>query len=232
MGDMDLLGPVTALASYDPTKCKAWSRSRPGNQCGNSPVPGLEVCRFHGGGSKKARDAGQRELERRRAVLEVQRFALRTDVAPSEALLEEVRWTAGHVEYLRMKVQDLGDDELVWGTIKDVSGWNDKGSKSETVDAAAISIWYQLYLKEREHLVRVSEAAVRAGVEQRRVELAEQQGLLVATVLERILNGLHDALVAAGFVISEVWEEKVRTIVPHEMRALEPGTTPREADDA
>lgn len=52
------------------------------------------------------------------------------------------------------------------------------------------SVWYQLYLKEREHLAKVCALALRAGIEERKVKLAESQGLLVADAIRRILGAL------------------------------------------
>ena len=206
------------LPTYRAELCQAFSKQS-GGQCQNYPSKGGKVCRYHGGATKRAKDKAQRVLAEREASKAVAKWGLPVDTTPSEALLDEVRWSATHVQYLRNKVAELADDDLVFGTTREV--WKPTGL--ETTSEAAVSVWYQLYIKEREHLVRVCEAAVRAGVEQRRVELAEQQGLLVATVLRRTLDALYDNLAEAGVAVGPVWGELVATIVPRELRALEAG---------
>ena len=80
-----------------------------------------------------------------------------------------------------------------------------------TMEKSAPNVWYQLYMTERDHLVKVSAAALRAGIEERRIKMAEDQGNLVAAVLQRILAALN--------LSPEQWAE-VPTIVPRELRAL------------
>lgn len=100
---------------------------------------------------------------------------------------------------------------LVWGQTeyRDKTGGEDAGQT--VVEQAGINIWYQLYMKEREHLTKVSALALRAGIEERKIKLAESQGELVAAVLQRILNALN--------LTPEQWAT-VPVIVPRELRAL------------
>ncbi|MCC9068811.1 hypothetical protein [Arthrobacter cryoconiti] len=100
---------------------------------------------------------------------------------------------------------------LVWGQTeyRDKSGGDDAGQT--VVEQAGINTWYVLYMKEREHLAKVSALALRAGIEERKIKLAESQGELVAAVLQRILNALN--------LTPDQWEQ-VPVIVPRELRAL------------
>lgn len=104
-----------------------------------------------------------------------------------------------------------GAHALVWGQTeyRDKSGGDDAGQT--VVEQAGINIWYQLYMKEREHLAKVSSLALKAGIEERKIKLAESQGELVAAVLKRILNALN---------LSPAQWEQVPVIVPRELRAL------------
>lgn len=104
-----------------------------------------------------------------------------------------------------------GAHALVWGQTeyRDKTGGDDAGQT--VVEQAGINIWYQLYMKEREHLAKVSALALRAGIEERKIKLAESQGELVAAVLQRILNALN--------LSPDQWEQ-VPVIVPRELRAL------------
>ena len=76
------------------------------------------------------------------------------------------------------------------------------------------SVWYVLYERERKHLVAVAAAALKAGVEERRVRLAEQQGNLVADVIRRILDALD---------LSPAQRERVPEVVPAQLRLLAGG---------
>lgn len=156
-------------------------------------------------------------------------LGLSRDVSPSEALLEEVRWTAGHVDWLRDRVREVERDELVWGKTKEKSGSLDPDGipAAEVTESAAPSVWYDLYERERKHLVVVCTAALRAGVEERRVALAESQGAMVGQAFGRILDGMYDALIAAGMAsdLHDAWAAATTLIVPRELRALASRTT-------
>lgn len=151
-------------------------------------------------------------------------------VSPADALLEEVHRTAGHVAWLAARVQELGASEphgdrdpLVWGTTKVVAKESGESPGVDTTEEAKPSIWYTLYAQERDRLVKVAAEALKAGVEERRVRLAESQGQLVGGLVQRVLGALFDRLVAEGIApdrLRVVWGEAVAEIVPREFRAL------------
>ena len=147
----------------------------------------------------------------------VRTLGLPIDVDPGKALLDEIHWTAGHVAWLRDKVQELKDDDLVWGRTQTDTGIGPQGPVDTVTEKADPNVWYQLYLKEREHLAKVCALALRAGIEERKVKLAESQGLLVADVIRRILGALG---------LSPEQQRLVPEIVPRELRALAAGTGP------
>ena len=211
-------------------KCKATAKGT-GQRCQAWAMAGSEVCRVHGGRAPQVKAAAARRLAEQAAERAVRTLGLPVDISPTEALLEEVRWTAGHVAWLRSRVQELaeepthrhvsfdGEDEdlletpgqrgaLTWGTTKVKTGGDDAGTTQE----AKPSVWYELYARERAHLIRVCSEAIRAGVEERRVRLAEQQGDLLALAIRRILEafGLGD-------------DPRVATIVPGVLREIGAG---------
>lgn len=220
--------------------------------CGLKPLDGGTRCRKHGGGSPQARRAAEKRIAEEKAQ-DIMASAVRTlglpkDIDPGKALLDEIHWTAGHVAWLREKVQELstvktltrgtddkttwnkdGDEEfhegsdessnpnahsLVWGQTeyRDKTGGEDAGQT--VVEQATINIWYQLYLKEREHLAKVCALALRAGIEERKVKLAESQGALVAEAIRAILGALN---------LTPEQQALVPQIVPQQLRLLAAG---------
>lgn len=198
-------------------RCTAKAKST-GVQCARYAIEGASTCRVHGSGSRKAKAAAARRVEEAKAAREAEKavttLGLSRDVSPSEALLEEVRWTAGHVDWLRDRVREVERDELVWGKTKVKDGFGPMGPSAETTEGATPSVWYDLYEKERKHLVTVCTAALRAGVEERQVRLAEAQGAQVAEVIRAILDDL-------GLTLEQ--QQKVGTVVPARLRLLAGG---------
>lgn len=196
---------------------KCTGHNKRGEPCGKNPLTGLTVCMTHGGGTKAARAAGKRRTEEAAAVVEAARFATRRDIHPADALLELVQWTAGEVDYWRGKVDALDDDELAGNlTTKHETG-QDKGQPTDlTTTEAAEHIYIRMLGKASDRLATYAAAALRAGVEERRVRLAEGQGAMVAAVIRRILDALN---------LTEAQAELVPQIVPRELRAL---TSPKE----
>jgi hypothetical protein len=146
----------------------------------------------------------------------VETYGRKVETTATEALLDEVQWTAGHVAWLRDRVREIenletdpgsGEHPLVWGKTRRKTGGEDWGETEE----AAPSIWLKLYQQERTHLVKVCSEAIRAGIEERRVRLAEQQGALVAQVIRAILTDLD---------LSAEQQARIPEIVPRHLRAL------------
>lgn len=204
-------------------RCKA-NRTDGSGRCQKLAMIGLDVCRTHGGWNPKARaksEVARAERKSRRELERVaKRFDLRVDVSPSQALLDEVKWTAGHVKYLRSKVQALDEELLAFG-VDEIK--TDASGKVQRRLTAAENVWYSMYLKERKHLVEVCRAAVSSGIEERQVRLAESQGMLVAETMRRILDTLETELERLGLPVSEHWDGIVREVVPREFRLLGAG---------
>jgi hypothetical protein len=200
-------------------KCGAKLRGKhAGKTCANSPTEGATRCWRHGGSSPQAKAAAARrvaEQEARETMAKaVRTLGLPIDVDPGKALLDEIHWTAGHVAWLRGKVQELQDSELTWGRTQTDNGIGPQGPVDTVTEKAAPNTWYQLYMAEREHLAKVCSLALKAGIEERKVKLAESQGLLVADVIRRILGALG---------LTPEQQQLVPDIVPRELRALAGG---------
>jgi hypothetical protein len=103
--------------------------------------------------------------------IQARRYGAQLTTNPYEALLEEVSRTAGHVAWLGVKV-----------------------SQAETDDAllvAPYANWLALYRAERKQLIAVSESAIRMGIAEREVRLAEKQGELLVWVIGRVVQDLE-----------------------------------------
>jgi hypothetical protein len=101
------------------------------------------------------------------------------EVDPGVALLEEIHRTAGNVAWLAQKVAELEDSEMVWGKVISSRETMDGGpgggyTKRRKENRQVINAWYELYMREREHLTRASAKALQVGIEQRRIQLAER----------------------------------------------------------
>lgn len=193
----------------DPSR-RCTARNRQGKQCGKPAVPGALVCPLHGGAAPQVRDAGLRRIAMADAKQAAEQLGLLIEISPEQALLDEVQRCAGMLAFYQARVEEIADtgvNSLVWGLTKVKVGGEDGG---ETFEAAR-SVWLQLFNEERDRLVKVCAAALRAGIEERRVKLAEQQGILVAAVIRRILTRLN---------LNEAQLGLVATVVPEELRAL------------
>jgi hypothetical protein len=134
-------------------------------------------------------------------------YGLPVETTPEQAILDEVHRTAGHVAWLEQQVHALTRGELVWGITKVKEGGDDAGVTEEAVPHALL----RLYQEERKHLVTVCAAALRAGIEERRVKLAEQQGALVAQVIRAVLADLE---------LTPQQQARVPVVVPARLREL------------
>lgn len=188
----------------EPTeKRKCSGRRTNGEECRKPPMKGQRVCATHGGSSPQARAAAERRLQAAQAQQAVQTFGLAREVDPRDALLEEVYRTAGAVDWLTTKVRELQSADIVWGKAEE--------SADDIKYKAGVSVWVQLQQQERAHLVRVCKEAINAGIEERKVRLAEQQGSMLAGVIKAILGDLD---------LSPEQSAKVATVVPRHLRSV------------
>lgn len=135
---------------------------------------GQKVCYIHGGAAPKAKAAAERRLKEEATAIAVEKFGGRRDIDPASALLEEVHRTAGHVAWLESQIAE-GHVDIAALTLRGVEP----------------SVWMQLYNTERNRLIAVTKAALDAGIAERQVQLAEAQGLMLASVIRAILDDLE-----------------------------------------
>jgi hypothetical protein len=173
-------------------KCGGRKRDGSGRTCTRpagwgTDHPGIGKCKLHGGSTPNHNTAARNEQARR----DVATYGLPIDIEPGLALLQEVHRTAGHVAWLGAKVAELDEDDLVWGVTEEVDKGSGEFTGTDTTKAAKPNAWLVLYQQERKHLVDVSAATVKAGVDKAIVKLTEQQGALLAGAITRILDALE-----------------------------------------
>lgn len=154
------------------------AKTRTGGACGKPAGWGtphtVGRCRLHGGSTRTHRKAAQR-LEAERAVAE---FGLPRNVDPDAALIEELHRSAGWVAWLEQRVRDEGPDALA------VVAPGEDGAVSVT------SPFYDLLDRERKQLVAVAAACLKAGVEERRLEMVEQSAAFAARAIRAAFGSL------------------------------------------
>ncbi len=206
-------GQAEPVHDQVPGKCNCPKRQGPG-YCilpagwGTSHV-GYGRCRKHGGNSPSHVKKAEREM----AETAVVTYGLRRDVLPEEALLEEVQWTAGAVEWLRGQVQQLDPEGLSWGLAEEKTG-HAGGADGGLTYRAGEPVIVKLYQAERKHLVDVCRAAALVGVSERLVRLREAEGRLIVSGLQGLVADLGLSAVQAA-----VWQ----TAVPAMLRRLASG---------
>lgn len=190
--------------------CGAHARSS-GQPCAQPVVEGAARCRFHGGKLPQVKAKIERQKAEEKLLAAVQTYGLPLDVSPTDALLNEVKWTAGHVAWLRERVQEMEASALSWGIRSVVDREGGEFPGVDTTEAASPPVLLELYARERKHLLDVCKAALSAGIEERRVRLAESQGALLADVIRKILGDLD---------LTPEQSARVGEVVPRHLRAV------------
>ena len=126
---------------------------------------------MHGGASPRAKAAAARKRQENAAIEAVATYGLPREIGPHEALIEELWRTSGHVTWLALKIKALEDEQL-HGPV---------GGSQFGIPREEAHIWVRLYQEERTHFTKVATACVAAGIEERRVRIAEEQGRVIAS---------------------------------------------------
>lgn len=194
-----------------PGRDKCEGKKRGGGNCqrpagwGTDHV-GIGRCKLHGGSTPTHRRSAQVEQARRDVMV----LGARRDIHPAEALLELVQCKAGEVDFWRARVRELEVKDLIWGVTKDVIGGKDSGM---TLEAKPAIEYVMLQGAERD-LSAYCAAALKAGVDERRVRLAESYGHQLVLVIQGILRDL---------VLTADQEALVAEVVPRHLRAVTAG---------
>lgn len=172
------------------TRCNGHNRQR--LPCMRWPRKGSTVCPRHGGMTPNALRSAKENVAKAEYEKAMQgrgrnpvTYGDKKEVSAIDALLDEVHWTAGHVEWLRKKVQETEEADLVKGITKVVR--DNEGSETSTTETAP-NIWLNLYDRERKHFVTVCTAALKAGIEERLIKQAERVGETLVRILDLVFE--------------------------------------------
>lgn len=142
-------------------------------------------CKLHGGSMPNHRKAAQTEM----AKQGVKAFGLPVNIEPHEALIDELQRTAGIIAFYEIQIRELDDVNQLTGPVG--TEGQDAESTLEHHPKAEANIWIRLHIDERKHYVKVAETCIRAGIAERQVQLAEQQGALIANFTRTLLLRLE-----------------------------------------
>jgi P27 family predicted phage terminase small subunit len=181
-------------------------------------IPGTDACYKHVGMSREAaREKGAARLARM--------YGSPAEVTPGEALLEEVRYSAGHVRELRARVSAIAEQDgpdglpgsgLFFGTTAE----RDMGDGIVVTERrAGPHVILRAYNDERDHLVRAALAAHTAGAQEGAVEAARLLGAGLSRLLDVIFAGLELSAHQREVLVPQVVPAAIRAWNPEEPEA-------------
>lgn len=138
---------------------------------------------------------------------------------PAEMIMTELQRSAGHVRDLENIIRQFEQTDLIeTDTIqideeKNGGGENGDYTLTRTEKRRQISLIWNLYERERKHLSSVASAAVKAGLELRRVRIAEAQ-------LDRMQAAILLAMSDLGI---DTGDSRVRTAIGTRLQELQSG---------
>lgn len=161
-------------------QCRSYQRQTK-ERCQQWAIRGGEVCYRHGGNLPSVRAKANRTLEKEKVMSELQKMRDKgllspagVDQHPLDHLLDELYLSAGVAQVLGEMVGDL--EKL------DQYGGENSGREPHVL----MAMWQQ----ERGFHAKLAEMALRAGVAERQVQLAERQAELMAKAIREILKDL------------------------------------------
>jgi len=176
--------------------------------------PGTGHCKHHGGASP----SGQLHAARQEIAI----MGREVDISPGEGLLLCVRIAAGEVGYCTQRIADLtaGEEYEELEFEKTTRFINKDGDESGGIDETQVkekqlNIWIRVRQAGLDRLAKFSKMALDAGVAERQVRIAEQQGALIAEILKGVLLDLGIDLEAS----------KTRQVVRRHLMAVNPENT-------
>lgn len=157
-----------------------------GKPCRQQRMTGQTKCKLHGGRSPQAlRKAEERVTQEKIAELARTLGDPIVGKDPGEIIAEQIAWRAGHVAWLRSRVHALDPAALGWvRTVEKI------GAESGLTFEAKVNVWLQMYWEASDRLERLCLDAMKYGLAERQVRLAEQQADQMVRFIDGVLHEL------------------------------------------
>ena len=215
-----MIDPFRSGQTDDTGRPLCGAKKRDGQPCGASPKRGATRCARHGGKSPRAEAAAQKRVTDEKAARTLRSLGYdptAENIDPSEALLRLVSDKAREVAWLRHMVDTVQATEdnatpLVWGKVAHEDGVGPMGPINKDDYKADLNVWVRWLHQAEDQLARYATAALRAGVEQRQVEIREAEALVFVGAIHQILGNLQ---------LTAEQQRLVPTVVPDALRAIE-----------
>lgn len=162
----------------DPNPMCVAHRKSDGAPCGLRAVNGGTVCAKHGGAAPQVRAANRRNVELAKARKAALRLGIPVEISPIEALEQSLWEAAGNVAVYRTLVGDLGL------SLTDEEGSHVAGYRKVP------HIFVQMYDSERDRLAKIAKECAALGLDERRVQMAEDQAQRLFGAITRSLNAI------------------------------------------
>lgn len=159
--------------------------------CRGGAMHGQDVCHAHGGKAPQAKAAAAVRLAEEEAARYLTKLGevVVVDVDPGEQLLRLIAITAAEVEWFRTKAYEVPAEKLIWGRTKRKTGGDDHGTTKE----AKKNAWLAVYHEQRDKLSAMCAEAIKIGLREREVRMAEQQLQILVNFVDALLTDLgHD----------------------------------------
>lgn len=184
-------------------QCHAKARTT-GKQCNNYSLPGMDVCRMHGGSSPQAKQAAQVRLKTAEIEASAARVLAHEGITAIEDPLDELGKLASAakamMDALGARVNSLDDLEHF-----------------DAKNSPAIKAEVQMYERAMDRTHRLLDSLVRHGYSERVIQIQESEAMLVAGVLKRVIAGL-------GLSVDQ--QKQAQVLLAGEFRALAPRPVP------
>lgn len=200
----------------DDTRCGA--RTKNGDPCQLRPLKGATRCRRHGGASPQAKAAAARRIEKQKLEQEVVKMLGIQDtyeqVNPQDTLLHVLGATAAEERFLANRVAEFSEDDQVlrWTRKDHQEGSGPMGPVDVSTYSAVPDVLVTQLRDARDRLIRYSAMAIKLGLDERRVALAESQADQLAAVFFRAV---------ASTALAPEQREALQQAFASELRALE-----------
>jgi hypothetical protein len=199
------------------------AKTKRGTACGRNAGwgtghPGTGRCKLHGGSTPTHELAGALHLARREAAA-MGRPLERAD--PHEAILECIRIAAGEVFYCSERIDELKSADEAAGPVVTKHERPMKGDYGvdlyETVvetrsGPPALNVWVRARHEAMDRLVNYSKVALAAGVEERKVRIAEGMAEQIADAMKAFATAM--GLNVADPHVRKAMRKGLLTIVP------------------